>query len=126
MGYGEEVLYVALRKLLVAQLSLLVLVVSLFLVIKGISYSLAAGYGGVIALINSIIMAWRVEKMSKKTRSENFSYQGSGSSFLSTLILMGVGMGLLKLDPLSLLFGFGITYLGYIYLGYQLNRHITK
>ncbi|CAH9019948.1 ATP synthase subunit I [Candidatus Nitrosacidococcus sp. I8] len=126
MGYGEKVLYTALRKLLVAQLFLLVLVVSLFLVIKGINYSLAAGYGGVIALVNSIIMTWRVEKMSKKARSENFPYQGSGSSFLSTLILMGIGMGLLKLDPLSLLFGFGIAYLGYIYLGYQFNRHAIK
>jgi ATP synthase protein I len=82
---------------------------------------LAAGYGGGIALINAVIMAWRVGRTSGKPVLADL-YRGASVSFGMTLLLMGVGMGILKLDPPALLFGFAAAYLGYPYLGYQFNR----
>lgn len=121
MSYAVRLLRAALRKLLIIQLLLVLPVVLAYAGIKGSDSALAAGYGGGIALINAIIMAWRVGRTSSKPALADL-YMGAGISFGMTLLLMGTGMGILKLDPPALLFGFAVAYLGYFYLGYQFNR----
>lgn len=121
MSYAVRMLRAALRKLLIVQLLLVLPVVLAYAGIKGGDSALAAGYGGGIALINAVIMAWRVGQTSNKPALANF-YVGASTSFGTTLLFMGVGMGMLNLDPLALLAGFAVAYLGYLYLGYQLNR----
>jgi ATP synthase protein I len=121
MSYAVRMLRTALRKLLIVQLLLVLPVVLVYAGIKGGNSALAAGYGGGIALINAVIMAWRVGRTSGKPVLADL-YRGASVSFGMTLLLMGVGMGILKLDPPALLFGFAAAYLGYPYLGYQFNR----
>lgn len=120
MSYAVRLLYTALQKLLIAQLILVFLVMLVYAYLEGSSSALAAGYGGGITLINGIIMAWRVSRVSNKSTLAALS--GISASFGSTLFLMGIGMGVLKLNPLAILTSFSITHLGYVYLGHQINR----
>jgi ATP synthase protein I len=121
MSYAVRLLHAALRKLLIIQVLLVLPVVLAYAGIKGGDSALAAGYGGGIALINAIIMAWRVGRTSSKSALAD-PYMGVSISFGVALLLMGTGMGMLKLDPPALLSGFAAAYLGYFYLGYQFSR----
>jgi ATP synthase protein I len=121
MSYAVRLLRSALRRLLIIQLLLVLPVVLVYAGIKGSDSALAAGYGGGIALINAVILAWRVGRTNSKPALADL-YVGASISFGMTLLLMGIGMGMLKLDPPALLFGFAVAYLGYLYVGYQFNR----
>lgn len=114
MSYAARVLRATLRRLLVVQLLLVFPVVLAYAAIKGGHGALAAGYGGGIALINTSIMAWRVGRTDSK-RALAELYIGAGIRFGGTLLLMAVGMGILKLDPLALLIGFAVAQLGYLF-----------
>lgn len=114
MSYAARVLRATLRRLLVVQLILVLPVMLACAIIKGGDSALAAGYGGGIALINTAVMAWRVSQTSGK-RALVELYIGAGIRFGLTLLLMAVGMGMLKLDPLALLLGFAVAQLGYLF-----------
>lgn len=114
MSHAARVLRATLRRLLFVQL-LLVLPVALgYLVIKGGDSALAAGYGGIIALVNTLVMAWRVGRIGNAHAFVEL-YLGAGLRFALTLLLIGLGMGLLKLDPLALILGFAAAQLGYLF-----------
>lgn len=114
MSYAARVLRAALRRLLFVQLLLVLFVALGFFVIKNGDSALAAGYGGGIALANTIIMAWRVGRTNDK-RAFAELYIGAGLRFALTLLLMALGMGLLKLDPVALILGFAVAQLGYLF-----------
>lgn len=114
MSYAAQVLRAALRRLLFVQLLLVLSVALGYFVIKNGDSALAAGYGGGIALANTIIMAWRVGRTNDR-RAFAELYIGAGLRFALTLLLMALGMGLLKLDPLALIVGFAVAQLGYLF-----------
>ncbi len=114
MSYAARVLRATLRRLLLIQLLLVLLVALGYFVIKNGDSALAAGYGGGIALANTIVMAWRVGRANHKHALAEL-YIGAGLRFALTLFLMGLGMGLLKLDPLALILGFAAAQLGYLF-----------
>ncbi|ADE16963.1 ATP synthase I chain [Nitrosococcus halophilus Nc 4] len=120
MSYAAKVLRATLRRLLVVQLFLVLPVVLAYAAIKGGESALAAGYGGGIALINTAIMAWRVSRTNSK-RALAELYIGASIRFGGTLLLMAIGMGVLKLDPLALLLGFAAAQLGYLFNRVPMN-----
>ncbi|QBQ53791.1 ATP synthase subunit I [Nitrosococcus wardiae] len=120
MSYAARVLRATLRRLLVVQLLLVLPVVLAYAVIKGGDSALAAGYGGGIALINTAVMAWRVGRANSKRALAEF-YIGASIRFGGTLLLMAIGMGVLKLDPLALLLGFAAAQLGYLFNRVPMN-----
>lgn len=83
MSYAVRLLYTALQKLLITQLILVFLVMLVYAYLEGSNSALAAGYGGGITLINGIIMAWRVSRVSNKSTLAALS--GISASFGSTL-----------------------------------------
>lgn len=114
MSYAARALRVTLRRLLLVQLLLVLLVALGYFAIKNGDSALAAGYGGGIALANTVVMAWRVSQANNKYALAEL-YLGAALRFGLTLLLMGLGMGLLELDPLALILGFAVAQLGYLF-----------
>ena len=114
MSYAGRVLRATLRRLLIAQLLLVLLVMLAYAAVKGSGSAWAAGYGGGIALTNTIVMAWRVGRTHSR-RALIELYIGAGIRFGLTLFLMAVGMGWLRLDPLALILGFAVAQVGYVF-----------
>jgi ATP synthase protein I len=115
MSYAGRVLRATLRRLLMVQLLLVLLAMLAYAAVKGSGSAWAAGYGGGIALANTIVMAWRVGRSNSSSRALVELYIGAGIRFALTLFLMAVGMGWLKLDPLALILGFAIAQVGYLF-----------
>lgn len=81
---------------------------------------LAAAYGGGMALVNSLLLAWRTRRARTGSGSASGQLQvfgligGAVERFVFTLVAFGVGMALLDFDPLALIVGFACTQLAYV------------
>ena len=81
--------------------------------------ALAAAYGGAMALINAWLMIRRLTRASQLAESNPLSgtynlYFGAVERFVFVLVGMGVGLGVLRLDPLPLLASFALSLVTYI------------
>jgi ATP synthase protein I len=88
-------------------------------VLKGPHAALSALYGGGVALANALLLARRVERASELARDGAqrgvYSlYFGAVQRFVFVLVSLGIGLGLLRLDPLPLLALFAIAQLAYL------------
>lgn len=106
------------RKLLITQLFLIALVVAGFYLQQGQEVALSALFGGSIALVNTLLLAWRVRRAGQtaekdETRGAFTLYLGAIERFVFTLIGFVAGMGTLRLSPLPMLVAFAIAQLGY-------------
>ena len=79
----------------------------------------AAIYGGVVALIGTLLLLWRMQNSKHKTLKEAqqhlwIFYRSGVERFLVLSILLAIGMGTLKLVPLAVLVGFVASQLAWI------------
>ena len=79
----------------------------------------AAIYGGVVALIGTLLLLWRMQSSKHKTLKEAqqhlwIFYRSGVERFLVLSILLAIGMGTLKLVPLAVLVGFVASQLAWI------------
>ena len=86
--------------------------------IPGISESIAALYGGAIAVGNGLLLARRAAAAARKLEPDAGSdaramYVGAIERFVFTLVALGLGMGWLHLMPVPMLVAFAVTHLGY-------------
>jgi ATP synthase protein I len=107
------------NKLFLLQTTIVVLCAVVVWVYMGEDAALAAGYGGVIALVNAWLMVRRVTRASQLAEvnptSGTFTlYFGAVERFVFVLVGMGVGLGYLRLDPLPLLATFALAQVTYI------------
>jgi ATP synthase protein I len=80
----------------------------------------AALYGGVVALINTLLLARRVTKAGETARTDPklgvYSiYFGAIQRFVFVLVALGVGLGALKLKAEPLLATFAVAQLAYLF-----------
>ncbi len=120
MTYAAKVLASTARRLVLVQTGLVVLVVLAFFAWKGAFGSVSALYGGGTAILGTLVSAWRLMKATNAagqdaSRGMAELYIGAASRFVLTLVLLGVGMGLLKLDPLGIIVGFAAAQIGYLF-----------
>ncbi len=85
-----------------------------FLYFQGLSAALAAAYGGLIALCNLALMAWRAKRIERAgslsaQQSLRHLYLSALERFASVAFLFALGFGPLQLAPLPVLIGFAIT-----------------
>lgn len=91
---------------------------------SGAASGLAAGYGGGIALVNSMLLAWRAGRAAEQATAESAQWGTLGlllgvvERFVFTLVAFGVGIGVLRLDPVALMLGFAFAQLGYLGAGW--------
>ena len=76
-------------------------------------------YGGVVALIGTLLLLWRMQSSKHKTLKEAqqhlwIFYRSGVERFLVLSLLLAIGMGMLKLVPLAVLVGFVASQLAWI------------
>jgi ATP synthase protein I len=78
----------------------------------------AAMYGALIALANTGLLMWRMRRSARgesgARRPLKGAYRSSVERFALVTLLLGVGMGLVKLQPLALTLGFTLGQLAWI------------
>ena len=79
----------------------------------------AAIYGGVVALIGTLLLLWRMQSNRHKTLKEQqqhlwIFYRSVVERFLVLSILLAIGMGTFKLVPLAVLVGVVASQLAWI------------
>lgn len=89
---------------------------------------LAALFGGLVALINLLLLARRLDQTDKASRLYSFAaaplYLGALERFVFAGVAFAVGIGLLKLAPLALLGGFAAAKAGHLFV--QVRRHAAE
>lgn len=108
--------------MLLTQLALVLLTSVVFLVVSGHFEALSAGFGGLIACSNTVLLEWRRYRVdSGRVLSAGASlrvlYRSVLERFLLVALLFVLGMGVLRLEPLALLTGFIAGQLGLVITG---------
>jgi len=99
------------RRLPVKQALLTAILSGGFWVYSGIPAAQAVLYGGVIAVINSLIQLWHLHRADSSAGCDvrlnmRILYRCSFERLVSTTSLFAIGLGVLKLLPLPLIVGF--------------------
>lgn len=107
--------------------------------LKGMEFTLALLYGGAITVTSTLFFAWRL-KIATKVADNNepgtpdseqvesglapqkgvnagVLFQGIILRLVMVIVLLAVGMGVLELDPLGMLIGFGLPMTAYWFSG---------
>ncbi len=105
------------RQVLAAQLVLSVVVALAALALGGQGAAEAALYGVLTALANTGLLMWRlrqgVREGSAARRPLAGAYRSSLERFALVALLLGLGMGVLGLQPFALTVGFALGQLGW-------------
>jgi len=120
MTFAAKVMRVTVRRVLVIQLLIVLGVSALYLAAAEAYSAQSALYGGMIALLGTWLMAWRITKAAETAAQDTNQgafviYAGAVQRFLLTLVLMALGMGTLKLAPVAILVGYATAQLAYTF-----------
>ena len=119
MSYAAEDLRQGVRRVLLSQAVLTLVTGAAFLVSLGSAAALAALYGGAVAVIGTWLLGRRVQR-TPETPAQTLAgaqfalYAGILPRFIVTLVLLGIGIGGLKLFPLPLIAAFAVAQLGFL------------
>jgi len=99
----------------------------LFALYNGIDGFLAALYGGVMVMINTLLLLWhsaRAERLEQQSAGQNFRIivRCAVERLVITVALFALGLGRLGLEPLPLICGFAAGQLLFIIGGMRSNR----
>ena len=106
--------------LLVIQFILVAAVVGFFLFTADVLAAQAAAYGGGMALLVAWMLgrrALRAAEVAKRHPGQEtvVIYMGAVQRFVVVLVLFGLGMGWLELQPVPLLAAFAVAQLGHLF-----------
>jgi len=115
----------------VLQVVISVVVGTLGYALQGEAEAKAALYGGVVALMGTLLLLWRMQRSKQKTLLEAHQhlwlfYRSGLERFLVICVLLAIGMGPFKLVPLAVLVGFVAGQLAWIIAPLQRERKVTK
>ena len=117
MSFATVVMRRVVRRLLLVQIAITLIVALGYIAFQNLNGFFAALYGGSITLSGTLLMAWRISRAGasgEKQQGYVEIYSGVVQKFILTLVLLAIGMGYLKLDPLAILVSFALTQLSYI------------
>jgi ATP synthase protein I len=82
----------------------------------------AAIYGGGTAVANTAILAWKIRRGKRQPQGDAYRqlreiYFSSAQRLAALIVLLAVGFGVLKLEPLALLAGFIAGQIGLLFSG---------
>ena len=112
------------RKVLLAQLLLVLLASAGFLVFSGGSQALAAGFGGMISLLNILLLEWRRKQADRGPalsagQSLRVLYRSAMERIVLVALLFAAGIGALALHPLGVVCGFAAGQLALLLTGME-------
>lgn len=104
----------AARTVLVYQAVITTLTAAAFMFAGGLRPGIAAFYGGLAAMVLAWLLKRRVSSVAQAGRGMLPLYLGVVQRFLLVLALFALALGVLKLDPLASIVGFGLSQFGYV------------
>ena len=118
MNFAMVVMRRVVRRLLFIQFVITILVAFTYLILQSSEGFFAAFYGGSITLSATLLTAWRLGRATELAASDQQQgqieiYIGAIQKYFLTLLMMAVGMGMLKLDPLAIIVSFALTQLSF-------------
>ena len=116
MRYNDALIRGA-RQVLIAQVLLTLLLAAGFAVVSGWLGLLAALYGGMVTTLITGWLAWRLRRAGQvhdPAGGMAVIYSSWFLRYATVVVLLGAGLGYLKLLPLPLLVTFAITQLGFV------------
>ncbi|MEK7759319.1 MAG: ATP synthase subunit I [Pseudomonadota bacterium] len=105
------------RLVLQTQVLLALLMAVGFGLTRSLPDALAAAYGGTITVLITGWLAWRVRQAGKASSPSAglvVIYSSAVLRYAVVIVLIGAGIGLLKLSPLPLLSAFAVTQFGFL------------
>ena len=107
------------RAVIAAQAVILLASVLGWFALAGTWAGLAAGYGGLVAILLAWLLSRRVARAGEAawqggSRGMLILFAGLAQRFMLVLVLLGVGLAAFKLHALATITGFGLTQLGYL------------
>jgi ATP synthase protein I len=119
MSFAAVVMRRVVRRLFFVQAIITLVVAAGYLTFQNANGFIAALFGGSITLAGTLLMAWRISRagdVGSREKQQGYIeiYTGAIQKFFLTLVLMAIGMGVLKLDPLAILISFALTQLSFI------------
>lgn len=117
MSYNSVLSRGAIR-VVVAQIALTLLAASAFGATRGLDDLLAALYGGSVTVLVTGWLAWRLRRAGTSEHSPaaglGVIYSSWIMRYVAVVILLGAGLGYLKLKPLALITTFALTQFGFL------------
>jgi ATP synthase protein I len=110
MNFAAETLRKGVRRVIVFQALLTLLVAAGFGYARGGQGFLSALYGGAVAVLLS---AW-LGRGVKRAVGLGSLYANALTRYAAAMLLLGIGMGVLKLTPLPLIVAFAVAQLGFL------------
>lgn len=119
MGYAAANLQQGIRRVVLTQTLLTLIVAIGFLFTLDMFHAVAACYGGAITVLSTWWLGRRLqlagELALRDVKGGQISlYGGVALRFVTVLVLLGVGIGLLKLAPIPLITAFAVAQLGFL------------
>ena len=124
---AKDSLTKTLRKTLLIQAALTGIAAIIALLVKSPSFALHLVYGGAVTSIGTGLHGWRLLKIATPTDDNDpiaaqanvgaEAFKGAVLKIGAMIGLLALGMGYLKLDPLAVLIGFIVAYLGFMFAG---------
>ncbi|PID45650.1 MAG: hypothetical protein CSB47_07615 [Proteobacteria bacterium] len=110
------------QRLLIVQIGLVLCAAIASSYYAGSDAVLAALYGGVVAMANTVLLSRRLESAGSMAADNPNAgtltlYVGVVQRFVLTLVMFGIGIGLLKLNPIAMLGAFAAAQLGFVICG---------
>jgi len=111
----------------VLQIVISVVVGMLGYAVQGEAEAKAALYGGVVALVGTLLLLWRMQRSKEKTLLKAHQhlllfYRSGLERFLVICVLLAIGMGPFNFVPLAVLVGFVAGQLAWIIAPLQRER----
>ena len=121
MYQAKDSLKETLRKTLTIQTVLALIAAVIALLTKGDRFALAVVYGGAVTVAGTWLHAWRLLKIAATGEETDPTlvgvevFKGAILKLGAMIGLLALGMGVLKLDPLAVLIGFTVAYVGFLF-----------
>lgn len=113
-------------RLLLMQSVAAVCVAILVSVVYGRGAAAAAIYGGLVALIMTLMLAWRISQASRSSHAMRSLVLGAGERMIVVCVAFAVGIGVLHLVPVPMLIGFGVAELAYYVAAGPMRRYMLE
>lgn len=105
------------RRVVLAQALLTLLVAAAFAFRGGGREALAACYGGAVTILISGWLGWRLRRVGERAQAVadlGLLYSSAVMRYAAAIVLLALGLGALKLSPVPLVVAFGLAQFGFL------------
>jgi ATP synthase protein I len=113
-------------RLLYMQLGTACCVAIPFAVMYGSKAAVASVFGGLVAIMMTLMLAWRIGQAARSSHAMGWLLIGAAERAIAVCIAFAVGMGALGLAPVPLLIAFAAAELAYYMAAGPVRRYMLE